>query len=316
MKKILLGLLLALTMLTGNATESILGQLPDTTYKPYATDLTGAMPAIYQNIVSLVNSTSTNLGANAVFTGTAELITNYAEVRVSIFATPASATDGLQMQQSSDGVNWDNSDIYSVPTTTGKSFGAGSGAAFFRIVYTNGVTPTTALRIQTTYHYVRTKPSATRPQDGRSNDNDFEEQLSYQMGFNGVSWDRAQSWNGAQIVKPYATTSNEWSYAAVTGGIITVTPVVVKAAAGAAIRNYITSLSCANAAAAVATEVTVLDGAVVLWRGYLGLVAQASSIASVQFPNPLKGTANTTVNVAIVTTAAQVYCNLQGFVGP
>lgn len=337
MKKIFVGLMLLLASAFAQAADSaILGQLPDLSFKYFATDSTGAMPigtsptagtgtatgtgaglpVSYSTKISTTNSTTANLASNGVFTGVSEEVVNFAEIRVSVFSSAASATDGLQMQQSSDGTNWDNIDIYSVPAATGKSFGSGVGARYFRLVYTNGATITTALRIQTTYHYPRTKPSAVRPQDGRSNDNDFEESLSYGMGFNGVTWDRSLSWNGAQLSKPYANTTNEWSYAALTGGITTTTPVAVKAAAGAGIRNYITALSCANAAAAVATEVTVSDGATVIWRGYLGLVAQASSMSSVQFPDPLKGTANTAVNVAAVTTAAQVYCNLQGFVGP
>lgn len=159
---------------------------------------------IMSNAVSTVNSTTTNLAGGVAFTGTSEDISKYAEVRVSIFSSHASATDGLQLQQSNDGTNWDQVDSYSIPAATGKTFGAGAGSRFYRLVYTNGATLTTSLRIQTTYHVNATKPSSIRPQDGRANDNDFIESMSYNATFNGVSWDRERT---AIIFKPLTAVS-------------------------------------------------------------------------------------------------------------
>lgn len=336
MKKYLIGLLLVALAFQASAVV-IQGQAADGSYKNYAVDSTGAFvtgagtggtgaatgtgagsPVSYSTLISTVNSSVTPLGISGVFTGTSEEVVNFAEVRVSIWASHASATDGLQMQQSNDGTNWDNVDTYSVPATTGKAFGSGIGARYFRVIYTNGATAQTGFRMQTTYHYVRTKPSAARPQDGRTNDNDFEEVLAYNMGYDPVtnSWNRLQISGGATVFKPYAIATNDWSYAAIAGGIVNTTDVVVKAAAGAGIRNYVSAISCTNAAAAVATEMVLKDGATVIWRGYLGLVAQAAGELNVTFPNPLKSTANTALNLAAITTAAQVYCNLQGYTAP
>jgi len=159
---------------------------------------------IMSNAISTVNSTVTNLGAGGIFTGTLEDISKYAEVRVSVFASHASATDGLSMQQSSDGTNWDASDVYSIPAATNKTFGSGSALRYFRLVYTNGSTLTTSLRIQTTYHVNATKPSSVRMQDGRSNDNDYIEQASYNSVYNGLTWDRLRTPN---VFKPLTALS-------------------------------------------------------------------------------------------------------------
>ena len=144
-------------------------------------------------VVSTVNSSAVNLAAAAVFTGTSEDVSDYAAIVVSIFASHASATDGLSIQQSTDGTNWDHTDVFSIPATTGKTFSVAVQAKFMRVVYTNGATLTSSFRLQTIYSKGIKKSSTLRPQDARTNDNDFEEMLSYLMGYNGVSWDRLRS---------------------------------------------------------------------------------------------------------------------------
>jgi len=116
---------------------------------------------------------------------------------------------------------------------------------------------------------------------------------------------------GMLVTRPWQIPELEWSYAALTGGIINTTAVALKAAAGAGLRNYITSLTLKNANA-VAGEVLLLDGATVIWRGHLS----ASMVTSEQitFADPLKTTANAALNFQCVTTGQQVYVNAQGFV--
>lgn len=140
--------------------------------------------------VSSVNSTAVVLAGGATFTGTSEDITAYASVSVSVIASHASATDGLSMQQSSDGTNWDIADTYTVPAATGKTFGVQVAAKFFRLVYTNGATLQTSFRLQTIYHTIMPVSSSVRPQDARTNDNDMAEVISYSALFNGTTWDR------------------------------------------------------------------------------------------------------------------------------
>lgn len=329
------------------------------------TDATGAavaMAASTPSTVSDVNSTSSNLAGAAVFTGTAVDVTGYSSITVAVFSSHASATDGLSIQQSSNGTNWDILDVYSIPAVTGKTFGVQAAAKWLRVVYTNGATLTTSLRIQTILHAVMPRTASARPQDARTNDNDFEESTSYGMLYNGTTWDRARgsvaggAWSqgpaangaaavgnpvqvggivrttslaagtagnmltasmssgGALVVLPYSGPEVSWQYAAASGGIVNTTDVAVKAAAAAGLRNYITGFSCTNASATIATEIVIKDGSTVIWRGYVGAGTLLNSVVGVTFPTPLRGTAATAVNVAAITTGAQLYVNLQGFV--
>ena len=119
---------------------------------------------------------------------------------------------------------------------------------------------------------------------------------------------------GALVTKPYAIPEADWQYAAAAGGIINTTDVVLRAAAAAGIRNYVTSIDIRNAHATVATEVVIKDGATVIWRQLLP--AAMAAPVEITFPTPLRGTAATAINVACITTGAQVYVNAQGFAAP
>jgi hypothetical protein len=143
--------------------------------------------------VSTANSSTATLLAAAAFTGTSEDISLYASVTVAVISNVASATDGLSMQQSSDGTNWDIADVYTVPAATGKTFGVQVAAKFFRVVYTNGGTNQASFRLQTIFHTNMPNASSVRPQDARTNDNDMQEVISYLAGYNGTTWDRLRS---------------------------------------------------------------------------------------------------------------------------
>ena len=115
---------------------------------------------------------------------------------------------------------------------------------------------------------------------------------------------------GKQITLPYAIPASTWQYAAVSGGITDTANDVAKAAAGSGIRNYVTSVQVINAHATVGTEVVIKDGSTVIWRGYAEAVGGG---VSAKFDPPLRGTANTAINVANITTGSKTYFNLQGY---
>ncbi|RWO83927.1 MAG: hypothetical protein EOS18_03530 [Mesorhizobium sp.] len=107
--------------------------------------------------------------------------------------------------------------------------------------------------------------------------------------------------------------SATWRYAAVAGGEIGTADVPVKAAV-AGQRNHMTWLTAVNAHATVDTEILVKDGAAtVLYRGFL---KAAGGRLDIEFRSPLSSTVNTALNVANVTTGAQVYFNCGGYVAP
>lgn len=154
-------------------------------------------------VLSTNNSSSSNLSGGAAFTGTGEETTGYAAIQVSVYASHASATNGLSLQQSSDNSNWDIVDTFTVAATTATVVSLPAQARYFRLVYTNGATLTTSLRIQTIFKASGAKGSAQRPADAMSNENDYEQILGHTMLFNGTTWDRARSVNtGVQQVAP------------------------------------------------------------------------------------------------------------------
>jgi hypothetical protein len=88
---------------------------------------------------------------------------------------------------------------------------------------------------------------------------------------------------------------------------------VLKAAAAAGIRNYVTAIQMINTSA-VASEVVIKDGATVIWRGFLP--ANMLDTQTINFPTPLRGTAATAVNFACITTGTNTYASAQGFIAP
>lgn len=114
---------------------------------------------------------------------------------------------------------------------------------------------------------------------------------------------------GRLVTLPYALPGSTWSYATANGGVTDTADDEVKAAV-AGTRHYVTSVQVINAHDSTATEVVIKDGSMVLWRGW---AEQAGGGVSAKFDPPLRGTANTAINVANITNASQTYFNLQGF---
>lgn len=109
----------------------------------------------------------------------------------------------------------------------------------------------------------------------------------------------------------------DWKYAAATGGIVnTTTAVTIKGAAGAGVSNYITALQIDAEALGNATELAIRDGAggSVLWRIKIGTAGLPSG-RDIPFPTPIKGTANTLLEVVTLTASGTgaVFVNAQGF---
>lgn len=102
--------------------------------------------------IDILNSTATPLTAGATFTGQWVDITNYGIVYVNTYSDVASATDGLEVQQSSDGVNADHDDVYSIDANSAKNFAINPYAQYLRVRYTNGGSNQSAFRLQTKFN--------------------------------------------------------------------------------------------------------------------------------------------------------------------
>lgn len=94
------------------------------------------------------NSSIVPLDADEVFTGDSILSTGFSMIYVTIGTNVVSATDGLSIQQSADGITWEHEDTFSVPVG-GDKFSIAVHALYLRVVYTNGGTNQGVFRLQT-----------------------------------------------------------------------------------------------------------------------------------------------------------------------
>lgn len=121
-----------------------------------------ANPVAGASVISTVNSTTTPLGANGVWTGTGELVADYASIVVHVDSNVPSAINGLSIQFSSNNVNWNEAKNYSYVAATGAhAYPEYPRAKYFRIVYTNGSAAQTFFRVQTIHHYTAVTPKHT-----------------------------------------------------------------------------------------------------------------------------------------------------------
>ena len=93
------------------------------------------------------NSTTTLLGAGGVFTGTVFDLTDYVTVNINAYSNVASAANGLSLQFSQDGTNWDVVENHTVAAGVGYTHLVRGKAQYCRVVYTNGATPQSAFRL-------------------------------------------------------------------------------------------------------------------------------------------------------------------------
>lgn len=116
---------------------------------------------------------------------------------------------------------------------------------------------------------------------------------------------------GRIVVAPY-TIPQQIVTGASAADIVNTTASAVIAAQGAGIITYITSVEVINTSATV-TRVDILDGSTI--KAYCHVGAAAGSVSSVQlnFPVPLRGTANTAWNVQCATTATVTRASMTGF---
>ena len=125
-------------------------------------------------IVSEDNSASTPLGSNGVFTGTWESALNYSVVLIAIKSDVASATNGLIVEFSADESNIVSDDTFTLPADSGKTYSFQPAAKYFRVVYSNGVTPQSSFILHTQMKANYVKPSSHRIGDSIVAEDDAE----------------------------------------------------------------------------------------------------------------------------------------------
>lgn len=120
------------------------------------------------------NSTATPLNAGIVFPGEWVNTLEFAVITVIVKSDVVSATDGLSVKFSSDGVNIDGTDDFTIPAGKGKTFSFQPQAKYFKVDYTNGGTNQSYFRLQTILKKSYVKPSSHRVQDAIIDQDDAE----------------------------------------------------------------------------------------------------------------------------------------------
>lgn len=137
--------------------------------------------------------------------------------------------------------------------------------------------------------------------------------------FDGTAWDK-QPGNSNGIASTPGLSNLTWSYANGATGILsnTTTAVTIKSAAGANVRNYIDSCTINTTAFGAAVPLAIRDGA----GGTILFAVQVPTggflqPVSITFQQPLRGTANTLLEVVTTTanTSGTAWINCQGHTG-
>lgn len=121
--------------------------------------------------------------------------------------------------------------------------------------------------------------------------------------------DLATTLTGAAIVKENAPYGAQWR---ASGTLTTTADLVLKTASGTGVFNALTDLILQNTNA-VATIVNIKDGSTTI--GQVSLPATMAAPVIINLKTPLLSTANAALNIAAVTTGANVLVTASGFSG-
>jgi len=114
------------------------------------------------------------------------------------------------------------------------------------------------------------------------------------------------------IVAPYTIPEAQWQFSTAGTPITTATTTQIVAAGGASVRNYLIGLQVVNNST-TGTEIQILDGATIIWDGYVGSNTTQDCLTAATFTLPLRGTANTTMSIKTLTAGASIYVSAQGY---
>lgn len=245
------------------------------------------------NVISTTNSSIVTLGGGAVFTGVGEDVSNFSEMRVSVFSNVTSATDGLSIQQSTDNVNWDITDTYTIPPAIGKTYVVPRQAKWFRVIYTNGASSQGSFRLSSLLNRAGTSSSSQRASDGYTNETDLQEVWAFGSIFNGVTWDRSYNNTTGVVVVAGATTTQ--SNIAVTNYNSRGLVILINTTAGAG--SLIVTVKAATASGysyTLLTSASLTGIAATPLRIFPGATASANAVANDIVPRNLQITATVT----------------------
>lgn len=110
-------------------------------------------------VIDAGNSSVTPLGIGGVFTGASFDVTKYASINVCLISDVPSATDGVKLEVSTDGVNWDHRHKTTYSAADGIGYIFNAEFKFARVVYINGAVAQSYFRLQTIFKSTYVAPS-------------------------------------------------------------------------------------------------------------------------------------------------------------
>lgn len=141
----------------------VIGGSDSGTIRAISVDATGKLlvsgAAGAEGVIDANNTTDTPLAGAATYTGAWTEITKYNSINLGVYADVASATDGLKIQYSSDGISVHHEHIW---TFSGGANGVGyqltAEFKYFRVQYVNGASAQTVFKLVSNL-----KPTALSP---------------------------------------------------------------------------------------------------------------------------------------------------------
>ena len=111
----------------------------------------GRKATFNNGFISLKNSTTTALAGDDDFTGLPDLVEDYNEISVSIYADVSGASGSIQMQFSATEATWTNTKVYRYTYTNGTTrvYVTPVANKYFRLVYTNGSSAQSTFKVHT-----------------------------------------------------------------------------------------------------------------------------------------------------------------------
>lgn len=119
---------------------------------------------LIEGVIDANNTTSTPLGAGGNFTGAWTEIKDYNSINLGVFSDVASATDGLRIEYSFNGVSVHHFHLWTFAGgANGVAYQLAAEFRYFRVNYTNGATPQASFLLQSNL-----KPTALFPSSYRA----------------------------------------------------------------------------------------------------------------------------------------------------
>lgn len=142
---------------TDESINSLISSMENSTIHTSGTaTITGSVSVVSSPVISSYgydvllasNSTTTPLASNATFTGSWVDAIGYSHITVMAIADQVGATNGVDIQHSSDVSNVDYHSYRTMDTTSGHDFKVSIQGRYVRVVYTNGTTTQGYFRMQ------------------------------------------------------------------------------------------------------------------------------------------------------------------------